>query len=451
MKLKYAVNFRLEKRKDKSTGETLSLNIPINLDFTYEGKRLIFFTGYRIDADKWTDHTIDSNNEKVIVQRVKKNVSNRDGVQYNQINKRLDNIKSFIVDIYHRAKANNVEINNEYLRKSLNKALGQDKLSNTSNLVFWNKWDEFLSTHKVSDLRKKQLRSTRNHLERFELQTKYKLSFETITPKLLSDLETFLLNDNPDKKEYAELKKNRIPRRKSQNSVSGILKRFRAFLSWCILPQNGAIIKENPFSQYQIKGEVYGAPICMTKAERDYLYEKDISDERLSRVRDIFCFQCFVGCRVGDFITLTKDDIIDDILIYYPQKTKSENRIPARIPLSNKAKTILERYNLSDGKLLPYISDQKYNKYLKELFQKVGLTRMVTRFSGLTMEKEQIPLWQVATSHLARRTFIHILHRNVKDSVIASMSGHVKGSKAFNRYYEVDDDTRQEAINKYLD
>ncbi|MDR3059553.1 MAG: recombinase, partial [Prevotella sp.] len=144
-------------------------------------------------------------------------------------------------------------------------------------------------------------------------------------------------------------------------------------------------------------------------------------------------------------------DIIDDVLIYYPNKTKAENRTPAKVPLANKAKAILNKYDLPDGKLLPYISDQKYNQYLKELFQNVGLNRIVTRFNALSMQKEQIPLYQVASSHLARRTFIYILHRNVKDSVIASMSGHVKGSKAFNRYYEVDDDTRQEAIDKYLD
>ncbi|WP_165026277.1 phage integrase SAM-like domain-containing protein [Dysgonomonas sp. ZJ279] len=356
-----------------------------------------------------------------------------------------------IVQIYTKAVANNISIDNEYLRSNLNKELGQEKVNNTSSTIFWNKWDEYLTTHKVSDLRKKQLKSTRNHLERFEQQTKYKLAFETITPKLLSDLENFLLNDNPDKKEYEDLPKNKVPRKKSQNSVSSILKRFRAFLSWCMQSQNGALIKENPYSFFQLKGEVYGAPICMTKEERDYLYDKEIIDEKLARVRDIFCFQCFVGCRVGDLTTFTKNDIIDDTLVYYPNKTKTENRVPARVPLSNKAKVILEKYDFPDGKLLPYISDQKYNQYIKELFQRVELNRMVTRFNALTMQKEQIPLWQAASSHLARRTFIHILHSKVKDSVIASMSGHVKGSKAFDRYYEVDDNTRQEAIDKYLD
>lgn len=451
MKLKYSINFRLEKRKDKATGNLVTENMPIRMDFVYEGKRLTYFTGYRIDASKWIEHTILETGEKIKVQRAKKNTTNKDGVQYNMINKHLDELKIKTEDIYSRAKINNLAVTNEYLSNHLNRIFNSSKIVATTQTLFWDKWDEFMRTHKVSDLRKKQYKTTRNHLDRFEQQTKYKLSFETITPRLLTDLEIFLLNDNPDKKEYEGLKKNKMPRKKSQNSVSGILKRFRAFLSWCMLSQNGAMIKENPFSNYQLKGEIYGAPICMTREERDYLYDKDIEEERLARVRDLFCFQCFVGCRVGDLMTFTKNDIINDVLIYYPNKTKTENRTPAKVPLSNKAKAILNKYDLPNEKLLPYISDQKYNKYLKELFLLVGLNRMVTQFNGLKMQKEQIPLWQVASSHLARRTFIYILHRNVKDSVIASMSGHVKGSKAFNRYYEVDDDTRLEAINKYLD
>lgn len=421
------------------------------MELTYLGKRLYYYTGYRVDADKWVDSIVDVSGEKTKIQKVKKNAANKDGIQYNIINNRLDEFRTVVDVIFNKAAANNIDIDNDYIRKQLLKELGEEKAKSTSNTLFWNKWEEFLTTHKVSDLRRKQLKSTRKHLERFEQQTKYKLSFEVITPRLLADFENFLLNDTPAKKEYEGLKKNQIPREKSQNSVSGILKRFRAFLSWCMMPQNGAVIKENPFANFQLKGEVYGAPICMTKAERDYLYEIEIVDERLARVRDIFCFQCFVGCRVGDLVTFTKDDIINDTLVYYPNKTKSENRTPAKVPLSTKAKAILAKYDLPDGVLLPYISNQKYNKYLKELFEKAGLNRMVTRFNALTMQKEQIPLFQVASSHLARRTFIYILHSKVKDSVIASMSGHVKGSKAFDRYYDVDDDTRQEAIDKYLD
>lgn len=452
MKLKYSINFRIEKRKDKKSGKTITKNVPIKMDFVYDGKRLTYFTGYRIDAEKWIESTIDSTSGEIIkVQKVRKNTVNKDGIQYNIINKYLDSLKNNIEDIYIKAKSNDIQIDNKYLCDMLTRELKEDtKITASSSNVFWNKWEEYIQTHDVSELRRKHLKSTRNHFLRFTEYSKRNISFESLTPKLLTDFEKYLYEDGYDDEKYKDLSYKHKPKPKSQNTICGILKRFRAFLNWCKLPQNGALIQENPFYQFKIKGEVYGAPICMNKKERDYLYDQEIKDKRLSRVRDIFCFQCFIGCRVGDLIELTQENIADGILTYSPNKTKEKPKL-VKVPLSNKAKAILARYNLPDGKLLPFITDQRYNEYLKELFEHAGLNRIVTRLNPLTLESEQVSLSQMASSHLARRTFIHILHKNVKDSVIASMSGHTKGSKAFNRYYDVEDSEKQEAIEKYLD
>ena len=48
---------------------------------------------------------------------------------------------------------------------------------------------------------------------------------------------------------------------------------------------------------------------------------------------------------------------------------------------------------------------------------------------------------------MARKTFIGNLYKKTKDSVICSMTGHVQGSKAFSRYYNVEDEQKNEAIN----
>ena len=47
------VNFLLEKRKDKNTGNLIIKNVPILLDFNFEGKRFQHYTGERIDAKYW--------------------------------------------------------------------------------------------------------------------------------------------------------------------------------------------------------------------------------------------------------------------------------------------------------------------------------------------------------------------------------------------------------------
>lgn len=63
--------------------------------------------------------------------------------------------------------------------------------------------------------------------------------------------------------------------------------------------------------------------------------------------------------------------------------------------------------------------------------------------------KEQVRICDVASSHMARRTFIGNLYKKVKDpNLIASMSGHAEGSQAFNRYREVDMDIKQDVIKE---
>jgi hypothetical protein len=75
------------------------------------------------------------------------------------------------------------------------------------------------------------------------------------------------------------------------------------------------------------------------------------------------------------------------------------------------------------------------------------LTRDVTTLDKHTKKEITIPLNKLACSHMARKTFIGNLYKKTKDSVICSMSGHVEGSKAFARYFTVDDVQKRKALN----
>ena len=80
------------------------------------------------------------------------------------------------------------------------------------------------------------------------------------------------------------------------------------------------------------------------------------------------------------------------------------------------ATEILARYEVSDGdKLLPFISEQKYNLAIKRIFKAAGLKRLVTVINPTTREEEKRVLYEIASSHLARRTFVGNLYRQVKD------------------------------------
>ncbi len=79
--------------------------------------------------------------------------------------------------------------------------------------------------------------------------------------------------------------------------------------------------------------------------------------------RDIFVFQCLIGCRVSDLMRMTDNSVIDGAVEYIPDKTKGERLEVLRVPLNNRAKEILSRYaDYNKGNmLLPFISPQKYN------------------------------------------------------------------------------------------
>ena len=72
---------------------------------------------------------------------------------------------------------------------------------------------------------------------------------------------------------------------------------------------------------------------------------------------------------------------------------------------------------------------------------------MVTVRNPVTGADEQKPINEIASSHMARRTFIGNLYKKVKDpSLVASLSGHTDGSRAFARYREIDMEMNRELV-----
>ena len=200
-----------------------------------------------------------------------------------------------------------------------------------------------------------------------------------------------------------------------------------------------------PFKGIAIGSEHYGLPFYLSTEERNQIADYDFScNTHLETQRDIFIFQCLVGCRFGDLVKLTPANIRNGVLEYVPRKTKDDYQpVKPRVPLNSRAMALIEKYKGKDieGRLFPFISNQKYNDAIKEIFTTVGITRIVQVRNAKTGEIEPRPLNEVAASHMARRTFVGAAYKVVKDpNLIGKMSGHVEGSKAFNRYRNIDDD-----------
>ena len=184
----------------------------------------------------------------------------------------------------------------------------------------------------------------------------------------------------------------------------------------------------------------------------DQIADYDLSaNPSLEAQRDIFIFQCLIGCRVSDLMAMTPASIINGAIEYMPQKTKGERPQVVRVPLNARAKALVEKYAGRDdlnGKLFPFISSQKYNVAIKKFFTICGVTRMVTVLNPTTGAEEKRALNEIASSHLARRTFIGNLYKKVKDpNLVGSLSGHKEGSKAFARYRDIDEDMKKELVD----
>ena len=83
------------------------------------------------------------------------------------------------------------------------------------------------------------------------------------------------------------------------------------------------------------------------------------------------------------------------------------------------------------------------------IFTLCGITRNILIRNPKTGENELVPINTVASSHLARRTFIGNAYFKVSDpNIIGKMSGHVDGSRAFRRYRNIEDDTLRGVIDQ---
>lgn len=287
----------------------------------------------------------------------------------------------------------------------------------------------------------------------------FTLDIDTIDSDTLSDIESYLRNEHSLLEEYPKIfenipastdsRRSPKPQPRGNNTICALFNKLKAFFNWL---NEKNITANNPFKGYEgVVSEKYGTPYYITLEERNHIADFDLSKyPNLAVQRDIFIFQCCIGCRVSDLLKLTQSNVINGAVEYIPHKTKGERQNVVRVPLNGRASALMEKYKGVDSKghLFPFIAAQNYNDSIKEIFRLCGITRAVTVINSITGKEEQRPINEVASSHMARRTFVGNLYKKVKDpSLISSMSGHAEGSKAFNRYREIDDEVKKATVS----
>lgn len=209
----------------------------------------------------------------------------------------------------------------------------------------------------------------------------------------------------------------------------------------CIEPYYMSIEERNLVQQLNIR-QVFLQDKTRT------IHNYHFSIKQLQLIKDAFIFQCYVGCRYTDLKHFVKDNVYQEMLVYTPHKTIKHGR-QARVPLLRVAKQIWNRYatTTTHSPLFNIPNNNMYNYGIKLLLRTAGIKRCVEILNPQTNTTILKPLYEVASSHLARRTFIAILYLEVQDpNLIAKMSGHAEGSTAFRRYRKIEDATLRKII-----
>ncbi|KAF5030995.1 Phage integrase family protein [anaerobic digester metagenome] len=192
--------------------------------------------------------------------------------------------------------------------------------------------------------------------------------------------------------------------------------------------------------------------IFLTWDELTKLREYQIPSQKqyLERVRDVFLFCCFTGLRYSDVFNLRRSDIKENHIEITTVKT-ADSLI---IELNNHSKAILEKYKdiaFQYQKVLPVISNQRMNTYLKELAELAEIKEPVreTYYKGNERIDVVTPKYSLLGTHTARRTFIcNALSLGIPANVVMKWTGH-SDYKAMKPYIDIADDIKANAMSKF--
>ncbi|NLU29423.1 MAG: site-specific integrase [Bacteroidales bacterium] len=280
-----------------------------------------------------------------------------------ELNRYLELIRSKIHQIYRELETSGKTITAEVIR---NLYYGVDEESRTLLEVF-KEHNAHIKTLIGKDFAPKTIsryETTEKYLTEF-IKKDYNvsdISLNDLQPRFMPQFDAFLKTEKGC----------------SHNSSITRLKNLKKIINLAL--ENGWIDK-NPFAFYRFKQETVD-PVFLTMEEIKAIYSKEITINRIDQVRDIFIFCCMTGLAFSDVKTLTSEHIVkDDSGNYWIRKKRQKTKNMCSIPLLPVPQQILNKYKETpnkNGELLPVLSNQKMNGYLKEIADLCGIKKILT-------------------------------------------------------------------------
>lgn len=166
----------------------------------------------------------------------------------------------------------------------------------------------------------------------------------------------------------------------NHNSTMKYIKNFRTIILMAI---ENEWLRKDPFSAYKVTlQKVEVTPLTLEELER--MEKKEFDSDRLSRVRDVFVFCCYTGYSYSDVAKLAPENVVpDEQGDLWIRSSRTKTKIKEDVPLLPQAGRLIAKYKndpecLYRSRLLPVLSNQKYNEYLKEIAVLCGISTKLT-------------------------------------------------------------------------
>ncbi|WP_430816085.1 site-specific integrase [Carboxylicivirga sp. RSCT41] len=368
------VSFLIRKNRTNKHGEA-----PIYMRIFIDQGRAEIATGRYINPKNWNG-------------KINKAFPKKKGAA--QINQFLDVLKNGIFD-HHTAMVKKGEHITAKTLKNRFLGIEEDKRTLLEVFEYHNRQISELSGISYSPATIQRYVTTLEHIKKF-INQQYRLDdipLNQLKFSFITDLEHYF----------------RTTRKCNNNTTYKYIKNFKKVINIAI---RNEWMEKDPFAKYkaslvEVKREF------LSKDELHQLEDLKINISRLDTVRDIFIFSCYSGLAYIDVANLTMDNIrkgIDGNLWIITQRQKT--KVPSNVPLLPKAIEIIDKYKFYPAKkteehILPNLSNQKLNAYLKELADLASINKNLT-------------------FHTARHTFATTvtLANGVPIESISSMLGH---------------------------
>lgn len=395
MKTKITLHFYAKSSKSNTDGK-----LPIYVRLTINGERMEFSSKKFIDKTKWSPeqakmkgHTEEARSINSYLDMMRSKVLSAEmDLIHKDEDVSLQNVESIIRGIYknHRTLIPIFQDHNVKMKELVGKKYAHGTLQ--------------------------RFQVTLNHIQGF-LLWKYNdtdILINKIDHAMITELEFYL----------------RSVKNCANNTAVKYIRNFRKIIKICM---NNDWLEKNPFSKYE--GKVYEVDKeFLTEEEIQKIYAKKFMNTRLEQVRDIFIFCCFTGLAYIDVQQLKNDHLgigIDGNKWIFKNRQKTDTR--SKIPLLPIAEELVQKYSdhpkcVNEDRVLPVLSNQKMNSYLKEIGDVCGIQKEITfhmarhSFATSVTLTNGVPIETVSKmlGHRSLRTTQHyakILDRKVSDDM----------------------------------